>query len=87
MAAGTERGGHAHREGQQFLICLQGQVALLLRYGDEEVRFDLRTDGPGLLIGPRVWGQQTYQMEGTVLPVLASEPYDPRSYVEDWQET
>jgi len=85
MAAGTERGGHAHRKGQQLLVCLQGQVDLCLRVRDEEARVTLRPDGDGLLIGPMVWCQQTYAMESTVLLVLSSEPYDPDSYVENWE--
>lgn len=86
MPAGTRRGGHAHREGQQFLVCLQGEVDLRLRVRDGELQFPLRPDGPGLLIGPMVWCEQTYQAPGTVLLVVSSEPYDPDSYVQNWEE-
>mgnify|MGYP002624311882 CR=1 FL=1 len=85
MAAGTERGGHAHRKGQQILLCLQGLLDLCLRVGEEQVQVTLRPDGPGLLVGAMVWCRQTYVTEGTVLLVLASEPYDPESYIEGWE--
>ena len=85
MAAGTRRGGHAHKKGQQLLACLQGRVDLCLRLDDEEVNVSLRADGPGMLIGARVWCQQTYLTAETVLLVLSSEPYDPESYIADWQ--
>jgi hypothetical protein len=85
VSAGTERGGHAHRDGQQFLVCLQGEVELCLRRRDEEVRLRLRPDGPGLLLGSLVWCRQTYLQDGTVLLVVASRAYDATSYVEDWR--
>ncbi len=84
MSAGTVRGGHAHREGQQLLICLQGRVDVCLRHGDEEARASLLPDDTGLLIGPKVWCQQTYVDACTVLLVVSSEPYDPGSYIEHW---
>lgn len=84
MAPGTQRGGHAHRRAQQFLVCLQGQVDLCLRLKNEEARVALRPEGQGLLVGAMVWCQQTYVTEGTVLLVVSSEPYDPDSYVEGW---
>ncbi len=86
MPADTRRGGHAHRAGQQFLVCLQGQVDLCLRVKDEEQQIPLRPEGPGLLIGPMVWCAQTYRSQDTVLLVVSSEPYDPDSYVEHWEE-
>ncbi len=84
VPAGAVRGGHAHRCGQQLLVCLQGQVQALLRRGSGSGCATLLPDGPGLLVGPGVWCQQTYQLPGSVLLVLASEPYDPGSYLETW---
>jgi len=85
VTAGTERGGHAHRDGSQFLVCLQGAVEVCLRRRDEEVRLRLLPDGPGLLLGPLVWCRQTYLHDGSVLLVVASQAYDATTYVEDWR--
>jgi len=84
MPAGTVRGGHAHRDGQQLLVCLQGRVDVWIRLRDDEARVTLLPDGPAMLIGPGVWCQQTYVCEGTVLLVVSSKPYDPGSYIEHW---
>jgi hypothetical protein len=35
----------------------------------------------GLYLGPGVWSEQTYEVAGAQLCVLASEPFDPASYV------
>lgn len=86
VPAGTARGGHAHRRGQQLLVCLQGRVDLRLRLADEEARATLAAEGPAMLVGAGVWCEQSYVDEGSVLLVLASEPYDPQSYVSHWQD-
>lgn len=83
MTAGTVRGGHSHRWGQQLLICLRGQIDLLLRHDGRETNLSLMPDEQGLLIGSGVWHSQTYVAEDSVLLVLASEPYNPESYVYD----
>lgn len=85
MPAGTVRGGHGHRVGEQLLICLQGQIEALLRRGREEAHAVLLPAGPGLLLGPGVWCRQTYVTANSVLLVLASEPYDAASQIENWE--
>ena len=81
VPAGTVRGGHAHRYGEQLLVCIQGCIDIWLRHDDEEARLTLVPDGPGLMAGPLVWSQQTYLRSGSVLLVVASHPYDPDSYI------
>lgn len=84
VPAGTVRGGHAHRDGEQLLVCLQGRIDLHLRRNDEAVHVALPAGGPGLLVGPLIWCEQTYVDEGSVLLVLCSRPYDPDSYIDRW---
>jgi hypothetical protein len=82
VPVGTRRGGHAHRSGVQLLICLQGRVEVLLRVSAAVTeRLVLQADGTGLLFEAGVWCQQTYLDANTVLLALASEPYNPASYV------
>jgi len=84
MPAGTVRGGHAHRDGEQLLICLQGEVGITLKRHGEAAELTLQPDGPGLLVRPKVWCRQTYRHEGSVLLVVSSRPYDPESYIDSW---
>lgn len=84
VPAGAVRGGHGHRVGQQLLVCLQGRIDVLMRCENEEAQTVLIRGGPGLMFGPGVWCRQSYLEEDTVLLVLASEPYDPASYVTNW---
>lgn len=83
VPTGTTRGGHAHKEGSQLLVRLTGRLKITMRYNSQvEVCF-LETSTVGLLIGPRVWSEQTYLEPATTLLVLASTPYDPASYLAD----
>jgi hypothetical protein len=40
--------------------------------------------GAGLLVEPRTWTAQTHLDPESMLLVLASEPYDPASYCDDY---
>lgn len=81
--AGCVRGGHAHRSGMQMLVCLQGRIDISMRYRDQEAALALEPGSFGLVFGPDVWCRQKYAVEGSVLLVFASEPYDPESYLND----
>lgn len=83
---GTDRGGHGHRRGRQFLICLRGRVVVLLRNAVQAREVALCPDGTGMLINAGVWSRQTYATEDTVLLVLASDAYNPDDYFYDWND-
>lgn len=81
--AGTSRGGHAHKHGQQLLVCVSGTVEVeTVHLGGREVHV-LESPTRALLVPERVWSRQIFREAGSRLLVLASHPYDPDSYVED----
>lgn len=81
VPAGTVRGGHALTRGWQLLVCLSGQIDVRVRRPGEEQVVTLTAGSGGLLIASMVWAEQTYREPGSTLLVLASEPYDPSTYV------
>lgn len=81
VSPGTTRGGHAHEQGQQLLVCLAGAVRVELRSSAGSQALLLDSPNRGLLIEAGVWASQTYEEEGTVLLVLASETYEDVSYL------
>ena len=86
VPAGTRRGRHGHRVGSQLLFCLHGRIEVLRRDGESEATVCLTDNSAALLIGPRIWAQQTYFTENSILLVFASEEFDPASYVDDTSE-
>jgi hypothetical protein len=83
VPAGALRGGHGHWRGEQLLVCIEGRITLRLVAGGQSDTVALHPGGPGLLLGPGVWAEQHYDVPGSVLLVVASDPYDPGSYFTD----
>ena len=48
---GFERGFHAHKETQQFLVCLRGSCDVYLEFKEESETIKLEKNSEGILIG------------------------------------
>lgn len=83
---GASRGGHAHREVEQLMVCISGGCTITLDDGTE--RAEVRLDGPGkaLSVGPMIWNEMRHFTTGAVLLILASGPYDESEYIRDYSE-
>ena len=82
---GVERGGHAHYETEQYLMCVKGSIKVLTSDGHSSLIVDLEP-GKGFHIPNRVWDSQIFEEEGSVLLVFASTEYDKRDYIFSWEE-
>jgi len=80
------RGEHAHKQCEQFLVCVHGSVVVMVDDGDSREEVILDSPGVGLRIPPMVWGVQYKYSEDAVLMVLASEHYDASDYLRDYDE-
>ncbi|MGE0614875.1 MAG: FdtA/QdtA family cupin domain-containing protein [Bacteriovoracia bacterium] len=81
---GALRGKHAHKECQQFLICIRGRCDLVFDDGKEKRTLRLDSPDQGAYLPPSVWGEQTYLDEGTMLMVLTDKYYDESDYLRDY---
>ena len=80
------RGEHAHRSLHQFLICVHGRCHVVADDGTNRQEFVLDSPTVGLHLPPMVWGIQYKYTEDAVMLVLASDKYDPGSYIRDYSE-
>ena len=55
VPSGAERGGHAHKNLQQFLIALSGSFDVVLHNGKEQKTVTLNKPNVGLLIESGTW--------------------------------
>lgn len=80
------RGSHAHKECEQFLICVKGSLNVMV--DDGSVRSEVVLDSPdlGVYIPPLVWGTQYRYSEDAVLLVFASHSYDDADYIRDYKD-
>jgi UDP-2-acetamido-3-amino-2,3-dideoxy-glucuronate N-acetyltransferase len=80
------RGEHAHRECEQFLICLTGSVSCIVDDGKERNVYVLDDPSLGLYMPRMTWGTQYDYSPDAVLIVFASLPYDDGDYIRDYEE-
>lgn len=82
----TSRGFHAHKNLKQVLICVHGSVSVKVDDGVGTDIFVLSNPAKGLLIEGLVWREMFDFSPGSVLLVLASEYYDEKDYIREYEE-
>ena len=85
VPAGAERGGHAHKKLQQFLVALSGSFDVILNDGKEELKVTLNKPFEGLLINKGIWRELKNFSSGSVCLVIASEVFDEADYIRDFE--
>ena len=83
---GVRRGFHSHKKLEQVLICVHGSVKILLKTPYEEEIIILDNPNKGLYIGPDIWREMYDFDDEAVLLVLASDLYDEKDYIRDYDE-
>jgi len=79
------RGAHAHKKLEQFLICLSGSFDVNLDDGHEKKVYHLNRPWQGLYVPPMVWGSETNFDPGSVCLVVASNVYDESDYYREYE--
>ena len=80
------RGEHAHRQCQQFLLCLRGSCAVVADDGTQRVEVLLDAPQRGLYLPPMTWGIQYKYSSDAMLMVFASKHYDAADYIREYDE-
>lgn len=80
----STRGGHAHKELQQFLIAVAGSFSVVLDNGKERKTFLLNRPNKGLLIPSGVWRELENFSAGAVCLSLVSAEYDEEDYIREY---
>jgi len=79
------RGEHAHRQCEQFLVCVCGSVCVVVDDGIQSRELCLSRADQGLYIPTMVWGVQYKFSPDAILLVYASQPYDSDEYIRDYE--
>lgn len=80
------RGEHAHKQCQQFLICLHGSCRILLDDGERRCEVTLDRPDMGVFMPEMIWGTQYRYSPDAVLLVFASRPYESDDYLRTYDE-
>lgn len=84
--SGVRRGFHAHLNLQQILICVHGSCKIHLDNGTDTAEVLLDKPNEGLYISNDMWREMYDFSEGAVLLVLASEYYDEKDYIRNYDD-
>ncbi|EAJ5089732.1 WxcM-like domain-containing protein [Campylobacter coli] len=80
------RGAHAHRELEQVLIMMEGTCELVLNDGKNIKNIILNRPDMGIFIGKNMWREMKNFSYGAKLLVLASDFYNEKEYIRDYEE-
>lgn len=80
----VRRGFHAHKSLEQILICVHGSCKILLDDGTEKAIVLLDKPYEGLYISNAIWREMFDFSPDAVLMVCASEHYDEKDYIRDY---
>lgn len=78
------RGEHAHKACEQFLICTNGNVRVVVDNGAARQEFSLDSNCKGLYLPPMTWASQYAYSPDAVLLVFASHEYDANDYIRSY---
>ena len=85
VPAGAERGGHAHIQQRECIIALSGSFDVILNDGKTEKTVTLNKPFEGLLINEGIWRELKNFSSGSVCLVLASDVFEEKDYIRDFQ--
>ena len=83
---GSERGSHAHRTLEQFMVSASGSFTVELDSGVSKESFVLDDPAVGLYVPPGMWRDLKDFSPNSVCLVLASTKYDESDYIRDYEE-
>ena len=82
-ADGFTRGGHRHHRAWQALICLQGQVDVLVETRESTTRYTLTDPAECLVLEPGDWHMLEHFRHSAIVLVVSNEHYDEQDYIHE----
>ena len=86
VPGGEERGGHAYKENQEFIVALSGSFDVVLDDGSEKKTFTLNRSYYGLYVPKGLWREMENFSTNSLALVLSSTVYDANDYIRDYDE-
>jgi hypothetical protein len=84
IPGGEDRGGHAHKELRQLIVAASGSFDVMLDDGINKKIVTLNRPDYGLMVVPGIWRELMEFSSGAICLVLASEGYDEKDYLRDY---
>jgi hypothetical protein len=86
VPGGLDRGGHAYKENQEFIVALSGAFDVLLDDGNKKNKFNLNRSYFGLYVPKGIWRRMTNFSTNSLALVLSSTDYSADDYIMNYKE-
>jgi len=86
VPGGFDRGEHAYKQNQEFIVALSGSFDVVLDDGTDRTVYQLNRSYKGLYVPAGMWRRMTNFSTNSLALVLASTDYDEADYIMDYQE-
>lgn len=86
VPGGEERGGHAYKENEEFIVALSGSFDVILDNGAEKFKFSLNRSYYGLYVPKGWWRIMDNFSTNSLAMIMASIPYRQEDYIRDYTE-
>lgn len=86
VPSGAQRGGHAHKAQEEFIIAVSGSFDVILDDGEEQRVFSLNMPNQGLYVPTKTWRELRNFSSGAVCLVISSGEYDEEDYIREYAD-
>lgn len=86
VPGGEQRGGHAYRETEEFIVALSGSFDVVLDNGVEKKTYHLNRSYYGLYVPKMMWREMNNFSTNSLALVLSSTKYDESDYIRDYDQ-
>ena len=83
---GDVRGRHAHKQCNQLISCVSGEIELICKDGNRTTSYILNEKSDGIWVINGVWAEQRYLTDTAVILVFCDQSYDEDDYIRDYDE-
>ena len=86
VPGGEQRGSHAFKEQQEFIIALSGSFDVIVHDGEKEKAFSLNRSYYGLYIPKMYWRRLENFSTNSLALIVSDKPYNENDYIRDFEE-
>lgn len=86
VPGGMNRGGHAYKENEEFIVALSGSFDFIVSDGEKERVFNLNRSYCGVYVPKGMWRTMTNFSTNSLALVLSATEYDENDYIMDFSE-
>ena len=86
VPGGENRGGHAYKETEEFIVALSGSFDVVLDDGKEQEIYHLARSYSGIYVPKMIWREMENFSTNSLALILSSTEYDANDYIRDYEK-